>query len=568
MKFLRVALLIAAVGASLVARADMTWTFAVQLSAAVNADPARVELKWVKDIFPVRDYLVSRKAVDAKEWADSVTLPGDASSYTDNDVQLGQTYEYQVICRAVAYTAYGYITVGINAPLVDARGRVILVVDRSVADPLGTELKRFEADLAGDGWTVVRQDVDRDASPVAVKEGIRAEWLADKENTRAAILFGHVPVVKSGNLNVDGHASRPMPADVFYADLDGEWTDVNHDGIYDQSTLPSDAELMIGRVDFADLPGKYSPVRYASEIDLLRHYLEKDHAFRHAQVRPAKRALVGNAVGDGGGQAYAASGYRNFAALVGAENVVTANSDLTAPADQRWISQLAAADYLWAYGCGAGSDFTVGGLGLHGQYNDFWASDFVEKKARGTFYLMFGSWFAEWNKPDNVLRTALASPDYGLAAAWSGRPHLFFHHMGVGEPIGYGIRLSQNNRGLYQNQVQRQLRGVHIALLGDPTLRMSPIAPPTDVTTSQEGGNMVVRWKASADSDTVVGYHIYRAASERGPYIRVTDTPVGGGSFTDTQPREGGASLYQVRAVALLVGPSGSSYQTSQGVGP
>ena len=95
-----------------------------------------------------------------------------------------------------------------------------------------------------------------------------------------------------------------------------------------------------------------------------------------------------------------------FSPLVGAENITTTNPDVGTPADQKWSRLLAARDYLFAYGCGAGSDFTAGGLGTHGQYSDLWASDFLELKMRGTFYLMFGSWFSEWNKSDNLLRTA------------------------------------------------------------------------------------------------------------------------------------------------------------------
>jgi len=546
--------------------ADMTWTYAVQLGAAVNADPARIELTWTTDPFPVRHYTVHRKAPGGAEWNEGVTLDSGATGYIDAAVELGQIYEYQVIRHAVAYTAYGYAAVGINSPLVDARGRVVLVIDRTIAEPLTKELKRFESDLAGDGWTVVRKEVARDAAPAEVKAQIRAAWEADRVGTQAAVLFGHIPVVRSGNFNVDGHGARPMPADTFYGDMDGEWTDADGDGIYDQSVIPSEVELMVGRVDFANLPGKYSPVRYPDEVELLRRYLDKNHAFRQAAVRPARRALIGNAIGDANGQAYAAGGYRSFAPLLGSGNVITGGVGAATREDERWVARLGAESYLWAFGCGGGSDFTVGGLGPHGQYADLWASDFVEHKAKGTFYLLFGSWFSEWQKSDNVLRTALASPEYGLTASWAGRPHQFYHYMGVGETIGAGMRLSQNNRGLYQNHVQRQLRGVHIALLGDPTLRMHIIAPPTEVTAAAEGGEVVVTWKASPDA--VLGYHIYRGASTAGPFTRASEAPVTEPlRFVDTR-RIAGEAVYQVRAVALNASPSGSFYNSSQGAFP
>jgi hypothetical protein len=544
------------------ARADMTWTFAVQMSAKVQTSPPRVELTWPSDPFPINSYSVHRKAVGGTDWGEGVSLPGDATRFTDESVETGKVYEYQIVKRAVAYTGFGYIAVGIQAPLVEDRGRVILVVDNSLSGPLAGEIARLQSDLVGDGWSVVRRDVSRDASPAEVKAQIRADYEADRDRTRAVFLLGRVPVLLSGNLNVDAHGSRPMPADVFYGEMNGEWTDSNGDGIYDQSTLPSDVELQVGRVDFSSLPGRYSPVPYPSEVELTKRYLDKNHAFRQAVIRPRLRGLVGNPIGDGNGQAYAASAYRNFAALLGAENVITADSSPTARTEDRWTPLLAADSFMWAFAGGAGSDFTIGGTGTHAPFNDLWASDFIEYKPKATFYLLFGSWFADWTKSDNILRTALAAPDYGLAASWSGRPHHFYHHMGVGETVGYGIRLSQNNEGHYQNQVQRQLRGIHIALMGDPTLRMQQLAPPREATARTEGSGVAISWKASPDE--VLGYYVYRAGSADGRFTRVTGEPVTGTQFVDTRA-PGGDVVYQVRAVALHSGASGTFFNASQG---
>ncbi len=561
--------LFAAVPAAGIGRAaETTWIYSVQVSASVQAAPPQIVLSWPQDPLPILGYTVFRKAPGDSDWGSGTPLPGGTTSYTDRNVATGVTYEYQIVKQGLlsalgaGYTGYGYISTGIAVPLAEDRGKVVLVVDRTCADALASELERLREDLAGDGWSVVRLDVDRDASPASVRHLIQTAYSADPSRMSAVFLFGHVPVVRSGNLNVDGHLARPMPADVFYGDMDGNWTDANGDGVYDQSYLPSDVELEVGRVDFADMPGTYALSPYPSELELLRRYLDKDHNYREAIVRPVPRALVGNQFGDFNGEAFAASGYRNFAPLLGAAGIVTADADATSSPDDRWITRLTATDYQWAYGCGAGSDFSMGGLGTHGPYNDVWGYDLVDLDAKATFYLMFGSWLVDWAQSDNIMRSALATPDYGLACAWSGRPHLFFHPMGMGETIGYGIRLSQNNNGLYQNQVNRQLRGVHIALMGDPTLRLHQVAPPGDVGVAVANGTATLTWHASPDA--VLGYHVYRAASFDGPFTRLTDSPVSGTSFTDSSAADGSA-LYMVRAVTLQAGPSGSYFNASQG---
>src|SRR5690606_40843914 len=65
-----------------------------------------------------------------------------------------------------------------------------------------------------------------------------------------------------------------------------------------------------------------------------------------------------------------------------------------------------------------------------------------------------------------------------LTATYSGFPHTLYFPMAMGETAGYCIRLSQNNRfrGTYPPFVQG-VGQVHIALMGDPTLRMFPVRP-------------------------------------------------------------------------------------------
>ncbi|MEY4940785.1 MAG: hypothetical protein RIQ93_2520 [Verrucomicrobiota bacterium] len=562
--FLQAALIAAVLFPSITYALEQTWTYSVQVTATVLASPPTVILNWVTDELPATEFTIRRKAPGERFWGPAETRPPGTNSYVDENVRAGEVYEYQIEKQAAQQSAYGYISVAVYAPLVESRGKVILIVDNTVAAPLATELKRLEQDLVGDGWSVVRKNVERDDSPASIRRTIQGEYLADPANVEAVFLFGHIPVVRSGNSNVDGHQARPLPADVYYGEMNGNWTDANGDGVLDQNTLPSDAELQVGRVDFYDLPGAYAPTPFPTEIDLLRRYLNKDHAFRHAQVRPPARALMGNVAGDGRGQAYAASGYRNFAPLVGPENVIHAATELTDAVSERWITKLATSEYLWVYGCGGGSDFGMSVLGAHGEYNEVWGADFIEQKAKGTFYLLFGSWYVDWSKSDNFMRTVLAAPDYGLTASWSGRPHHFYHHMGSGETVGYGIRLTQNNDGsAYRNQVQRQLRGIHIALLGDPTLRQHQVAPPRDVTASVSGDTVAVGWQASPDP--VLGYRVYRSSAPGAPFVRISGELHPETKFIDRpeQPRD---ATYMVRAITLQVGPSGAYYNGSEGI--
>ncbi|MEO5905598.1 MAG: fibronectin type III domain-containing protein, partial [Saprospiraceae bacterium] len=215
---------------------------------------------------------------------------------------------------------------------------------------------------------------------------------------------------------MDGHGDHTgaYPADVYYADMNGVWTDQfvnnisagdprNHnipgDGKFDQASIPTDVELQIGRVDFFNMPS------FAlSEQELLRQYLDKDHAYRHKLFTASHRAVVDDNFGYFGGEAFAASGYKNFGPLVGNNNIVTAD----------YFTSMQDSSYLWSYGCGGGWYQGAGGVGTTGQ--------FANSSLETVFTMLFGSYFGDWDTPDNFLRAPLAQGKT-LTNVWSGRPH-------------------------------------------------------------------------------------------------------------------------------------------------
>jgi hypothetical protein len=472
------------------------------------------------------------------------------------------------------YTGAGYIYAGIQAPLVESHGKVILVTDNTFTASLAMELSRLEQDLAGDGWTVLRHDVPRMAVDPAntsssvwaaraselanLKALIKADYNADPSNVKAVFLFGHVPVPYSGNLAPDGHPDHrgAWPADVYYGDMNGNWTDsavntstnspipsdtrnwnVPGDGKFDQSALPSSVELQVGRVDLANLPA-FSK----SEGELLRQYLNKDHYFRHRFVMAERRGLIDDNFGTFNGEAFAVCGWRNFAPFFGATNTFSGD----------WLTTLATQSYLWGYGCGGGQYTSASGVGT--------TAEFAASDPQVVFTMLFGSYFGDWDSQNNFLRAPLATPTYTLTCAWAGRPYWEFHHMALGETIGFSAQVSQNNFITYSADVA--LQWVHIALMGDPTLRMHPVAPLSSLTVSTNiSGGVTLSWNAS--SDAVAGYHVYRAPTVAGPFTRLTSALLTATNYTDTLVS---SNVYMVRAVKLEVSASGSYYNPSQGI--
>jgi hypothetical protein len=554
---------------------DPMWIFTVQVTATVQTDPPRITLNWPSEQgnapgqFAASSYTIFRKAKTDPVWgAPIAALPGSTTSYTDENVSVGATYEYQIIKEATAYggfnyTGSGYIFTGIQADLTENRGTVILVVETNAIASLSSEIARLQTDLIGDGWQVISHGVSISDTPAFVRSLIVSDYNADPAHTRAVFLFGHVPILQSGNLNYDGHGARPMPADAYYGDVDGDWSSL-------PDALPSDVELEVGRVDFFNMPGAGSSVPFPSETELLRNYLNKDHNWRMHAINVRRLALMADRFGNSDNEEpKAASGYRNFAPFVGLEtadplegNTIQADTADVASATNRWFCMLTNNTYLWTYACGGGFNTGISSLGLHGQYSDVWTTDVVNGNTKAVFYMLEGSHFGNWDVADNIERAALATPTMGLAVcSIVGHPHWYVHHMGLGETLGYGTRLTMNYSATYQSWANTFPRAIYVALLGDPTLRMEPIAPPSNLSANQGNHGVALKWKAS--SDNVIGYYVYRAATATGPFTRVTDSLVTGTTFTDSASPGG---TYMVRAVALQTNPSGSYFNPSQGV--
>ncbi len=549
-------LMLAAWSAHLIAASPQE--YAVQVEAAASG--SQIVLSWPFDA-RVTSYEVARKLRGEAAWGPVTTLPGDATGMTDSTVAVGTVYEYRVWrppVNSALLAGFGYLSAGINVPPVVHRGTVILVVDDTMAAPLATELLRLRDDLIGDGWSVIRHDVSRSDPVATVKALIVADYAADPTGMRSVFLFGHVPVPYAGNIAYDGHGPEHQggwTADLFYGDMDGAWTDssvdnanahffpendnIPGDGKLDQSVMPSAVELEVGRVDLANMPA------FAlSETELLRQYLDKDHRHRHALRVLPRRAIIDDRFGEFGGQAAAVSGWRSWTALVGAADTTSGS-----------FSTLSSQAHLCFYLCGGGWIDSCDSVNTAA-----WASS----DPQTAFTLLFGSWFGDWDKTNNFLRAPLATTT-GLTSAWAGRPHWFLHPMALGSTIGECARLTQNNRSAEPTYLPLLVTGyTHVALMGDPTLRLVAVVPPSSLTLGENGsGQPVASWTASADAS--LGYHVYRSVSAAGPFNRLTSAPVAGTTWTDTSVTAG-VYTYQVKAAKLETTPGGTYVNTSQAI--
>jgi len=592
----------------------------VQLSATVSNDPPQIDLTWKQDP-SANEYVVYRKFLDDLTWGTPVaTLPGTATSYSDQDVEVGVGYEYAFfkedfsprvdtvciyagtevnftmndmygigMCCSFGFGGYevencgiqasgsdfgnsestvftvcddgsgcseiiitmktdmfensnswnlknnitgatiatsgsvgsfakprpefGFIYVGIELPEIEDRGKVLLLVEQHLPTVMPDEIEQLKIDFIGDGYQVLTLEVDPNDSPNNVRTSIQ-NLKNEHPELGTVFILGHIPIAYSGDIMPDTHFELrgAYPADVYYGELNGNWTDdvvdntsanfpiyfnTPGDGRFDQDSIPTgEVELSVGRVDFFDMPS------FPQDVDtLLKNYLQKNHAFKTRQINPVRRALID----DNFMQSFAgpaASGFRNFATMFGADSIH----------QKDYFSTMQNESYLWSYGCGGGSIVSSGGIGS--------TSDFANSNLQTVFTMLFGSQFGNWAYPDVFLRAPLANGQT-LTNVWAGNPPWTFHHMAMGYPIGFSTLKTQNESNELYLGNGPQL--VHVALMGDPTLRMHMVAPSTKITFVPSNNSIAINWD-EPENEIITGYHLYRADSLDGKFERINDS--------------------------------------------
>lgn len=534
-----------------------------------------VELRFETDQYGTV-YTVYRMEKGESDWGTAIqTFSGVDSSgwiqFLDTATEKGIAYEYRIFKSGVGnFVGVGYLMTGVEIPAVHDRGVLLMLVDEDLLTGAAAEIDAHIMDIAADGWNVEYVTVSNSNNTVQGIRKIIDDQLEVYEHLEGIYLLGNIAVPYSGQycndryyaVPPDGHGPGSgdhcgaWAADVYYAVHDGYWSDrdsitqyakrpenqnIPGDGKFDEIEVVGTVESQLGRVDLSDLSNFPE-----SETDLIKRYIQKNHDYRYGIEEVHNLALVDENFSASAG-AFASTAWRNFPSLIGAGK--TKSKD--------FLTTLKDSIYILAYGAGAGSYRSCANVAK--------STDMVDNNA-AIFNFLFGSYFGDWDNSNNFLRTALATKRGGLTNAWSGRPWWHLHPMGMGESIGYCTRISQSSSRIekvYEPAVFG--KNIHIALMGDPTLRMYLFDGASNLTVTANSARDEVELNWSASPEDVDGYFVYYSWSPSGPFVRVNHTPLEATTFTHSAPFDGDA-YYMVRAQRLETTPSGSFYNLSQGV--
>jgi hypothetical protein len=532
-------------------------TVSIKVSSFTNSS---VSFSW--DNFDINYTDIYRKKISDNSWS-LLQSSVSGTAYTDNTVSSDVEYEYKFVVTTNTTsipTAYGYIAFGTQISKKTSRGNILLVVDDRFTSTLANELDNLQYDLISDGYTPILTTCNKDSSVTCVKSMV--DSINNASSLNSIYLIGHIPVPYAGIIFPDGHTDHrgAWPTDLFYVTDSTNWTDnsinynnttrtansnIINDGKYDQSTISDESFASVSRIDFYDLPSNGN-----SESDLLKNYLNSASKYKRGELEADDNALIDDKLSSFS-EGFARNGYMNFSSLFG-DSITT--GDL--------ITNLENRTHKWAYSCSYGTDTSL--------WNTATPSSLKNSNYQGIFSMVFGSYFGDWNTEDNFMRSLLADGKM-LTTCWAGRPHWFYHHMGLNNPISLSTKMSVENStaSAYLTTTAYDVAGyspnsVHMSLLGDLTLRQNynkaidNFSGAYDSTTSK----IDLSWNTPANV-SVTGYEIYKASSKLGTYTLLASVSNGTNTYTDNSVLTD--NFYYIKYISLDTTLSGSYYNNSVG---
>lgn len=428
-----------------------------------------------------------------------------------------------------------------------------------------------------------------------VRSNVLSQYTLYTTNLKLLVLIGHVAVPYTGMFPEDGHTGTndnhygAWSSDMFYADINGNWTDgvaygnspiaprfpitTNFvgDGKFDQNLVPSptggtnfNVELGVGRIDFANLPYLSTSPGNLSELALLRRYFNKNHRYRHGQTPVLNRGRILNFIEP---PVYS-SKWQETAGFGRFPNRTLGS--LFPPVPGRLVESDILAEtnrlgFLWSHQLGFGD---VDRIRAAHPTAEYLASNFAypERQPRTMIGMFMGSWFGDWNlSANNFLRSFLGVPDYGLAAMWA-RDHWPMTEFPLGRSLGE-LQQFANDYLIVQEGKQPEDAAPKrwFCILGDPALRYPPMSPVRRFAGTRLGGNISLNWDPT--SATTKRYFVFRSSTTTlGPYSLLSDTNGLTSTFFLDSGVPGTPVHYQLRSSELAASGSGTFWNPSQSI--
>jgi len=331
----------------------------------------------------------------------------------------------------------------------------VLVID-SIFDDLENHLNVYVQDLNNEGYDVQVYQIP-DSYGYEDHATIRSllQQGYSNDNLVGCIFVGDIPCV-----TVDGFIS-----DFYYMDLDGEWKDGNGDGSYDAHTGNKDLEIWTGRL--------WTPYG-GNDVELLKNYFRKNHAYRSGNLVLPKRALYYETRWDQWHSPDIEEEYLNNLQIIYDDVTFVAPWEGD-PSPGDYLDRLQQGYeflYLHSWSTTTSHTFTNGNI---------YCCDIRDTDPHVFFYLLSACNVANYENDNYIAGSYIFSQSYGLtslAPTTSSYEHPVWIYSDFVEVLNSGNCIGEAFRGNYNNMMQGICCLYSHTILGDPSFAITTVYGP------------------------------------------------------------------------------------------
>ena len=212
--------------------------------------------------------LIDYSKIKLLEW----TGPGKPGTYEEY-IQAHEQFQPQ---EPLIINSVSSVTNTVILPGTTVNPRVLFIVNSSLYPYIETRFNRYVTDAQSNGYEVATYLY---ASGTA--EELKSYIVSHSQNLTGCIFVGSIPAAW---YEID---SDSFPCDLFYMDLDGTWTDADHNGIYENHSAGSGdegPEIFVARIDASTVPG--------DEATVVNSYFDKLHNYYNGTTQRTMYGLT------------------------------------------------------------------------------------------------------------------------------------------------------------------------------------------------------------------------------------------------------------------------------------
>ncbi|TFG02955.1 MAG: hypothetical protein EU542_03650 [Promethearchaeota archaeon] len=356
---------------------------------------------------------------------------------------------------------------GLNPSMYSLNETIVIVVENSLwgVSVVQTAVNQYILDLQNTGFTTILYT--NAISTVQSLKSLLQSWYTSYSISGAA-LIGNLPYAQYYHPAITGFSAETFICDLYLMDLDGNWWDLNTDGVYDKHNASGGGdifpEIYIGRIDATNrvLGGQ------SNSQDIVT-VLNRFHSYRIGGVSRSHKAIT---YIDDDWQPWANT-WSNWLSYA-YSNRDDINTPKTWTNSTDWLNNRLVQDYEFAHICvhsGAGPGMHYFGPGGSGE-GTISSTQIHNKGPTFNFYNLFCCHGADWITSDCLATTYLYSGSRSISVIGSTKTggmlegSYFYNSLGSDNSIGKGLHDWFQFMTSYSSNYVEWFYGMSI--IGDP----------------------------------------------------------------------------------------------------